>query len=75
MSKYVRYFNAMHHREEATTSLAWMNGVLHQKWKISETRDIYCDEQKREYSHTEHFREEVWRPVPTLEAPALGSGT
>jgi hypothetical protein len=64
MNDYVCYYNALHHKEEPTTILGWIDGVLMQKWKISETRDIYCDEAKRDYSHTEPYREEVWRVIP-----------
>ncbi len=75
-SGYVRHYKASHHKEEATTSLAWKDGVLMQKWKISETRDIYCDEAKRDYSHTDYHREEVWRLVPTIPnetSPSTGA--
>jgi len=65
--KYVRYYNVIHHKEEATNILAWIDGTLMQKWKISETWDIYCDEAKLDYSHTEHKREEVWREIPMIE--------
>ena len=66
-SGYVRHYEASHHKEEATTSLAWKDGVLVQKWKISETRDIYCDEAKRDYSHTEYHHEEVWKAIPVIQ--------
>jgi hypothetical protein len=63
---YVRHYTAKHHKEEATTKLAWRNGVLVQMWRISETRDIYCNKAKTSYSHTEDYREEVWREIPTI---------
>lgn len=63
---YVRQYKAMNRSEEATTSLAWKDGVLMQKWKISETRDIYCDEAKTDYSHTEHPCWVEWRLIPTI---------
>ena len=66
-SGYVRHYKALHHQEEATTSLAWKDGVLMQKWKISETRDIYCDEAKTDYSHTENHLEIEWRAIPVIQ--------
>ena len=65
-SGYVRHYKASHHKEEATTSLVWKGGVLMQKWKISEIQDIYCDEAKTDYSHTENHLEIEWRAIPVI---------
>ena len=65
-SGYGQYYNASNHREVATTSLAWKDGVLVQKWKISETRDIYCDQEKTDYSHTEDYYKEEWRAIKVI---------
>lgn len=64
--EYISIYTASNRKEESTTSLAFKNGILMQEWKISETRDIYFDEEKTDYSHTEHFREKVWREVPSF---------
>lgn len=64
--KYVRHYTVRNSMEEPTTSLGWKDGVLMQKWKIYEVRDIYLDQDKKEYSHTERFSDIEWRPIPVI---------
>lgn len=48
----------MRRNEEPTAYLAWQDGVLMQKWEVSDVRDYGDCSSLHEYSE--------WRPVPTL---------
>lgn len=62
-------FTIMRRDEQPTAYLAWHDGVLVQKWEVSDVRD-YGD-----YSSLHEYDE--WRPVPTLpndQTQQLGGG-